>query len=38
MTLRYWRGSIGLKMQNNVLFTTFGDSFPYYESAARASA
>jgi hypothetical protein len=38
MTLRYWRGSLSLKMPNNVLFTTFRDSFPYYESAARASA
>ena len=38
MTLRYWRGSLSLKMPNNVLFTTFEDSFPYYESAARASA
>ena len=38
MTLRYWRGSISLKMPNNVLFTTFGGSFPYYESAARAPA
>ena len=38
MTLRYWRGSISLTMPNNVLFTTFGDSFLYYESPARASA